>query len=70
MKHERMASAHPRRSAETRRIGVDGVHLTRIRQGAHGLDDPATEDRQVWWYVRGGGGVTAGPRVRVGQARD
>lgn len=37
-------SAHPRRSAETRRIGADGVHLTRIRHSAHGLDDPATDE--------------------------
>lgn len=38
------ASPHPRRSAETRRIAGDAVHLTRIRQGAHGLDDPATDE--------------------------
>lgn len=48
-------SAHPRRSAETRRIGAEGVHLTRIRQGAHGLDDPATDELIVGVVL---GGVT------------
>lgn len=49
------SSAHPCRSAETRRIGDDGVHLTRIRQGAHGLDDPPTDELVVGVVL---GGVT------------
>lgn len=46
-------SPHPRRRAETRRIG--DLHLTRIRQGAHGFDDPATDELVVGVVL---GGVT------------
>lgn len=49
------ASAHPRRSAETRLVGQDGVHMTRIKQGPHGLDDPATDELIVGVVL---GGVT------------
>ena len=48
-------SAHPRRRAETRRIGADDLYLTRIRQGAHALDDPATAELIVGVVL---GGVT------------
>lgn len=47
------SSPHPRRRAETRRI--EDLHLTRIRQGAHGFDDPATEELVVGVVL---GGVT------------
>lgn len=48
-----VGSPHPRRRAKTRRI--EDLHLTRIRQGAHGLEDPATEELVVGVVL---GGVT------------
>ena len=38
------ASDHPRRSATHRRIEATDIRLTRMRQGAHALDDPATDE--------------------------